>query len=68
MKIRGARIFDRMSALSAAIGIPVADQAANILRRGSALEDAQCSHDYHWAAEALLEWLQDNPRVCAPDS
>ena len=71
-KMYGARIFERMSAMAAALGIPVIDQADYILRRGSALAEAHWRHDPHWnaaghrwAAEALLEWLQENREICA---
>ena len=74
-KLHGPLVFERMSAMAAALGIPVIDQADYILRQGAALSDAQWLHDAHWnadghrwAAEALLEWLQQNPQVCAPDS
>ncbi len=73
-KLRGPLVFERMSAMAAALGIPVIDQTDYILRQGAALSDAQWRHDFHWnadghrwAAEALLEWLQQNPQVCAPD-
>ncbi len=73
-KIQGSLVFERMSAMAAALGIPVIDQADYILRQGAALSDAHWRHDFHWnadghrwAAEALLEWLQQNPQVCAPD-
>ncbi len=73
-KLHGNRIFDRLNAMAAALDIPVIDQADYILRQGAALSDAQLPRDGHWnadghrwAAEALLEWLQQNPQVCAPD-
>ena len=71
-KMLGGRIFERLSAMAADLGIPVIDQADYILRQGARIEDAQWRHDYHWnpaghqwAAEALLEWLRDNREVCA---
>ena len=71
-KISGSRVFERISGLAAALDIPVIDQADYIFHRGAALEDAQWPHDSHWnadghqwAAEALLEWLQANPQICA---
>ena len=71
VKIHGIRAFERMSAMAAALDIPVIDQAAYILRQGAALTDAQWRGDLHWnddghrwAAEALLEWLQENQEVC----
>ncbi len=73
-KLHGPLVFERMSAMAAALDIPVIDQTDYILRQGAALSDAQWRHDFHWnadghrwAAEALLEWLQQNPQVCAPD-
>ena len=73
-KSQGSLVFERMSAMAAALDIPVIDQADYILRQGAALSDAQWRHNFHWnadghrwAAEALLEWLQQNPQVCAPD-
>ncbi len=73
-KLHGSLVFERMIAMAAALDIPVIDQADYILRQGAALSDAQWRHDGHWnadghrwAAEALLEWLQQNPQVCAPD-
>ena len=71
VKTHGTRVFERMSAMAADLGIPVIDQAAYILRQGAELEDAQWRDDLHWnddghrwAAEALLEWLQENQEVC----
>ncbi len=67
----GGRLFDRVSALAAALDIPVIDQADYILRQGAAFRDARWRHDSHWnvaghrwAAEALLEWLKQHPEVC----
>ncbi len=72
MKLHGPLAFDRMSDMAAALDIPVIDQTDYILRQGAALRDAQWRHDFHWnadghrwAAEALLEWLQQNQDVCA---
>ncbi len=71
LKTRGAPMFERLSEMAAALGIPVIDQADYILRRGARLTDAQWPHDGHWnpaghqwAAEALLEYIEQRPEVC----
>ena len=71
-KVFAPGIFERMNALAAALDIPVIDHADYILRQGAALRDAEWRNDTHWnadghrwAAEALLEWLQENREVCA---
>ena len=63
--------FERMSEIAATLGIPVIDQADYILRQGAALTDARWPHDDHWtpaghqwAAEALLEYIEQRPEVC----
>ena len=65
--------FETMSDLATAREIPVVDQHAHVLRRNGRIREAHWPHDYHWtpaghqwAAEALLEWLQQNQDVCAP--
>ncbi len=67
----GTRIFERMSEMAAALDIPVVGQADYILRQGAELSDAWWPHDYHWnpaghqwAAEALLEYIEQRPEVC----
>ena len=67
----GTRIFERMSEMAAALDIPVVGQADYILRQGARLSDAWWPHDYHWnpaghhwAAEALLEYIEQRPEVC----
>ncbi len=73
MGTRGHPIFDRMNAMVEARGIPVIDQYDYIRRQGGDPErDPRWAHDYHWneqghqwAAEALLEYLKENPEVCA---
>ena len=78
LKTRGTRMFERLSEMAATLGIPVIDQADYILRQGAALTDARWPHDDHWspaghqwAAEALLEYLEQRPEICdgrpAPD-
>ena len=74
MGTRGHARFDHMSALAAARGIPVIDQYDYIRRQGADPErDARWARDYHWneqghqwAAEALLEYLEENPEICTP--
>ncbi len=72
MGTRGHPAFERMKTMAEARGIPVIDQYDYILRQGADPEDARWAHDDHWnadghrwAAEALLEYLQRNPAVCA---
>ncbi len=72
LKTHGTRVFERTSQMAATLDIPVIDQADYILRRGAALTDAQWPHDGHWnpaghqwAAEALLEYIEQRPEVCA---
>ena len=71
LKTRGTRMFERMSEMAATLGIPVIDQADYILRQGAALSDARWPHDDHWtpaghqwAAEALLEYIEQRPETC----
>ena len=72
MGTRGHGPFDHMSALSEVRGIPVIDQYDYILRQGADPErDATWANDWHWnvaghqwAAEALLEYLKENPEIC----
>ena len=68
---RGNRLFERMSEVADAAGIPVVDQAEYILRQGAQLDDAHWAHDTHWnaaghrwAAEALLEYFGQRANVC----
>ena len=69
----GHPIFDRMNAMAEARGIPVIDQYDYIRRQGADPErDPQWIRDFHWneqghqwAAEALLEYVKENPEVCA---
>ena len=65
------RMFERMSEIAATLGIPVIDQADYILRQGAKLTDAQWPNDGHWslaghqwAAEALLEYVEQHREVC----
>ena len=72
MGSRGDPAFDRLNALASARGIPVIDQTDYIRRQGAELKDARWRYDPHWnaaghqwAAEAVLEYLERNPEVCA---
>ena len=67
----GDHLFDRLHNLAAARGIPVISQRAWIERSGGDVRDAHYPHDGHWspighqwAAEALLEHLEQNQDVC----
>ena len=71
MKTRGTPTFERLSRMAATLDIPVIDQADYILRQGASLTDARWRHDGHWnpaghqwAAEALLEYIEEHPDVC----
>ncbi len=71
LKVHGTLMFQRMSQMAAVLGIPVIDQSDYILRQGARLGDARWPHDYHWnpaghrwAAEALLEYLEEHPATC----
>ena len=72
MGTRGHGYFDHLSALAEARGISVIDQYDYIRRQGADPErDARWANDYHWniqghqwAAEALLEYLKENPEIC----
>ena len=71
MGTRGDPAFNRLHALATARGIPVIDQSDYIRRQGAESKDARWSHDGHWnaaghqwAAEAVLEYLKQNPAVC----
>ena len=68
---RGSVLFDTLSALAEARGIPVIDQYDYMLRQGGKIEEANWAHDGHWnptghrwAAEALLEYLKQHPEIC----
>ena len=69
---RGDVLFDRMSAMAEARGIPVVDQYDYIRRRGGLVQEAHWERDFHWneqghqwAAESLLEYIERNPEVCS---
>lgn len=61
----------KLNDLAANRGIPVLSQYDHILRQGGAIEDANWPYDGHWtpaghqwAAEVLLDYLQQNPEIC----
>ncbi len=66
--------FNFISRLAAAHGIPIINPHDYILRQGGDITAAVWPHDGHynpqghqWEAEALLEWLEQNPEVCQRD-
>ena len=68
---RGAPRFDLLNALAEARGIPVIDQYDYLHRQGGEIREARWANDLHWneqghqwAAEALLEYLNENPDIC----
>ena len=67
----GDPLFERTADMARERGIPVINQWDYVARQGGKIEDAGFALDRHWsarghewAAEALLEWLRENPRVC----
>ena len=71
METRGSSMFDWLSAMADARGIPIINQYDYILRQGTEVADAHWAHDGHWnpighrwAAEALLEYLKQHPEIC----
>ena len=67
----GERVFARLAALAAARGIPVIDQSDHIVRHGASPSDAHWPTDAHWnaaghrwAAQALVEYLAQNEKIC----
>ena len=72
MGTRGHAPFGHMSALAEVRNIPVIDQYDYIRHQGANPErDARWANDGHWneqghqwAAEALLEYLKENPEIC----
>lgn len=66
---RGA--FDLMATIAAAVQVPVIDQVDYISSLGHKPADGHWARDGHWnaaghrwAAEAVLEYVEDNPEVC----
>ncbi len=69
--LHGHLMIERLSEMAATLGIPVIDQGDYILRQGASLSDANWPHDGHWnsaghrwAAEALLEHIEEHPAIC----
>ena len=69
-----APLFQRLAAMAGEREIPVINQYDYIERVGGNVEDAHFRHDWHWspqghqwAAEALMEWLRENPQVCGDE-
>lgn len=62
---------DILSGIAAANGIPVIYQEDHIRARGGRIEDLHFANDLHWnstghrwAAEAVVEYLRQNPDIC----
>lgn len=71
MSIRDRFFSDKMSTLAHARRIPTIDFYDYVTRRGNRVDDAHWPHDWHWnpaghqwAAESLLEYLQQHPEIC----
>ena len=66
---------DVLSGIAAAKGIPVIYQEDHIRARGGRIEDVHFANDLHWnstghrwAAEAVVEYLRQNPDICGVGS
>ena len=71
----GDWLFEQLDALASARDIPVVYQRSYIRRRNAQWRDGHFAHDSHWnatghqwAAEALLEWLEQNQAACSSAS
>ena len=69
---RGHWAFDRMHAMAEPLNIPVIGLYDYVTGLGKTVEDTHWEHDGHWnlaghqwAAEALFQYLQAHPQVCA---
>ena len=69
----GDGVFLKINEMAQQRGIPVIDQTEYVHRQGRQLEQLHWQHDYHWspqghryAAEALLEYLEQNQEICHP--
>ncbi len=65
--------FERLVPIVEALDIPLVDQYDYIVRRGGDPREASWRQDWHWnpqghqwAAEAMLEHLEENPGICGP--
>ena len=63
--------FEQLEPLVSARNIPVVNQRSYIWRRNARYQDGRFAYDGHWnaqghqwAAEALLEWLEQNQAAC----
>lgn len=72
-QVKAARrgMFDLLRAMAGERGIPLIDHYDYIFRAGGDVREARFDRDgswsaagHRWAAEALLEWIADNRRVC----
>lgn len=68
----GHRHFDRMSAMAEPLNIPIISLYDYVTGLGKTIKDTHWEHDGHWnlaghqwAAEALLQYIQEHPKVCA---
>lgn len=68
----GKVVFGPMERLASARDIPVIDSNAYLRRRNRRARDGSFRNDHHWnrtghqwAAEAFLEWLEQNQGACA---
>ena len=64
-------LFEQLRTLASARDIPVVYQRSYVRRRNAQWRDGHFAHDSHWnatghqwAAEALLEWLEQNQAAC----
>ena len=72
MRVKNNRLHNHLEKLANSRNIPVIDQYQHIIDAKQDIKDAHFPHDYHWspmghqwAAEALLEYIKKNPRLCA---
>ena len=65
----GDGLFELLRGLAG--DIPAISQSDHVVAAGGEVRDLHWAHDFHWnptghlrAAEAILEWLKENPEVC----